>query len=329
MIRRNLLVSFAALSAASFAPAVPVLAQDDLTDLTIRFTWKLKGEYAPFFVALDKGYYEEEGLNVTLAEGSGSSTVTQLVGTGEELVGYGPSDSATQAINNGVSIKVVAVYHPDIPLVIVSYPDNPVREPKDLEGRTVAGSANGSFMRLLPAIAEANDMDIDSIDLVTVSGSVAVQQFLQKEVDVTTPYLNNEVPRMEKLAGVELVKVPVKEFGLELLGSGLFMNADFLEEQPEVVSGILAATAKGFADTIADPEQAARIFMEYLPAGEDMDVLTAQVVGTAATTGSVEGQPLGYQSEEAWRTMLETLQATGQIEEILPLETYYTNAFFE
>jgi NitT/TauT family transport system substrate-binding protein len=109
----------------------------------------------------------------------------------------------------------------------------------------------------------------------------------------------------------------------------MFMNTDFIEEQPEVVEGILEATAKGFADTMEDPRAAAQIMMEYLPAGEDMEVLVAQVEGTAATTAAPEGKPLGYQSEEAWRTMLETLKETGQIDQILPLDTYFTNRFFE
>ena len=65
--------------------------------VTVRFTWKLKGEYAPLFVALDKGYYKAEGLDVDLAEGSGAQTVLKLLASGNEKFGYGPAVSAAQA----------------------------------------------------------------------------------------------------------------------------------------------------------------------------------------------------------------------------------------
>src|SRR3979411_3559074 len=81
------------LAAASLQPAHSQGAEK----LTVRFTWKLKGEYAPLFVALDKGYYKAEGLDVDLAEGSGAQTVLKLLASGHEKFGYGPAGSAAPA----------------------------------------------------------------------------------------------------------------------------------------------------------------------------------------------------------------------------------------
>jgi NitT/TauT family transport system substrate-binding protein len=78
--------------------------------ITIRFTWKLKGEYAPLFVALDKGYYRAEGLEVELAEGSGAQTVLKLLASGNEKFGYGPAVSAAQAVSQSLPVRVVALY---------------------------------------------------------------------------------------------------------------------------------------------------------------------------------------------------------------------------
>ena len=80
--------------------------------VTVRFTWKLKGEYAPLFVALDKGYYKAEGLDVDLAEGSGAQTVLKLLASGNEKFGYGPAVSAAQAVSQGLPVKVVALTRP-------------------------------------------------------------------------------------------------------------------------------------------------------------------------------------------------------------------------
>src|SRR6201982_2211084 len=116
-----------------------------LDKLTVRFTWKLKGEYAPLFVALDKGFYKAEGLEVDLAEGSGAQTVLKLLAGGNEKFGYGPAVSAAQAVSQGLPVKVVALYQTKAPMGVISFPDVPLKTPKDLEGKRLAISVGETF----------------------------------------------------------------------------------------------------------------------------------------------------------------------------------------
>src|SRR5205809_7905537 len=76
-----------------------------LEKLTVRFTWKLKGEYAPLYVALEKGYYKGEGLDVALSEGNGAQNVLKLLAAGNEKLGYGPAVAAAQAVSQGLPVK--------------------------------------------------------------------------------------------------------------------------------------------------------------------------------------------------------------------------------
>ena len=73
--------------------------------LTVRFTWKLKGEYAPLYVALEKGYYNAEGLDVQLSEGNGAQNVLKVLAAGNEKFGYGPAVSAAQAVSQGLPVR--------------------------------------------------------------------------------------------------------------------------------------------------------------------------------------------------------------------------------
>lgn len=331
MVRRLARLTGAAflLAAVASGGAATWAAAQELEDVTIRFTWRLKGEYAPLFVALDKGYYEEEGLNVTLAEGSGAPTVLSVIASGEEDIGYGPAESVAPAVNNGLPIKVVALYQTELPIALITFPDNPVNVPKDLEGKTLAGGAAGAFTRLLPAFAAANDLDLDAINVVMLDNSVSDIQFLNRQIDVVSPYLSNEVPRLEKLAGVEFVKLEIADYGLPLVGASLFMSDAFIESSPETVAAILRATARGYEDAIADPQEAADIMMTYLPPGEDPEILFKQVEATVVTTNVIDGRPIGWQADEDWENTLAVLAETGQIPEILPLDSYFTNALFE
>src|ERR1700745_572125 len=93
-----------------------------LEKLTVRFTWKLKGEYAPLYVALEKGYYKAEGLDVQLAEGNGAQNVLKALAAGNENFGYGPAVAAAQAVSQGLPVKVVGVYPTRAPLGGVGFP---------------------------------------------------------------------------------------------------------------------------------------------------------------------------------------------------------------
>ncbi|MDB5560961.1 MAG: hypothetical protein JWN11_379 [Hyphomicrobiales bacterium] len=301
----------------------------DLQDLTIRFTWKYKGEYAPLFVALDKGYFSTAGLKVTLAEGSSTQSVLSVVATGKEAMGYGAADAVAAAVDKDLPLKVIAVYQTKSPSVLVSFPDKPVNKPSDLEGKSVATAQSGSFARLLSVFVKANNLDISKVQLAMMDASVGDTQFLSHKVDVTSAFTNNEVPLMEKVAGVTLVKMPISDFGLPILGSSLFTSDAFIAAHPDTVSHVLAAIAHGYQDAIANPQQATDIMMKYLPQGQDPDVLLQQVKATMQATNVTDGKTIGWQADRNWTDMLSILADTKQISKVLPLDKYFSNALFK
>src|SRR6266849_8621472 len=116
-----------------------------LEKLTVRFTWKLKGEYAPLYVALEKGYYKAEGLDVQLSEGNGAQNVLKALAAGNEKFGYGPAVAAATAISQGLPVKVVALYQTRAPRGVIAFPETPLNQPKDLEGKRLAISVGETF----------------------------------------------------------------------------------------------------------------------------------------------------------------------------------------
>src|SRR5260370_23709601 len=120
--RRSLRTIIAAGALLLVCPASQQAAAQAPDKLTVRFTWKLKGEYAPLFVALDKGYYKSEGLDVDLAEGAGAQTVLKLLASGNEKFGYGPAVSAAQAVIQGFPVKVLALHPTRAPVGDIAFP---------------------------------------------------------------------------------------------------------------------------------------------------------------------------------------------------------------
>jgi len=297
--------------------------------LTVRFTWKLKGEYAPLFVALDKGYYKAEGLDVDLAEGSGAQTVLKLLAGGNEKFGYGPAVSAAQAISQGLPVKVVALYQTKAPMGVISFPDVPLKTPKDLEGKKLAISVGETFGDMLGPFCRINHIDIDKIQRIQMDASARSTQFLTRKIDVMSVYLSNELPQLEKRAGIKFNLLSVSQFGLNLLGASMIVANAFAEQNPEMVKRLLRATAKGYQDSMAAPKEAARLMAKYMKVPEDPDVLERQVEATVVSTNAPQGKPLGWQDSTDWQSNLSLLKETGGVAEVKDLDAYYSNDYLQ
>jgi len=326
-IARRLIVAAAA---ALLAPGAwqPAHAQAP-GKVTVRFTWKLKGEYAPLFVALDKGYYKAEGLEVDLAEGSGAQTVLKLLASGNEKFGYGPAVSAAQAASQGLPVKVVALYQTKAPMGVISFPDVPLKSPKDLEGKRLAISVGETFGDMLAPFTRINNVDISKIQQIQMDASARTAQFLTRKIDVMSVYLSNEWPQIEKRAGVKFNVLRVSDFGMNLLGASVIVGNAFAEQNPKIVEKLLRATAKGYRDAMADPKEAAKIMAKYMKVPEDPEVLERQVEATVVSTNAPAGNPVGWQDGADWQANLTLLKETGGIAEIKPLSAYFSNDYLQ
>jgi NitT/TauT family transport system substrate-binding protein len=298
----------ALLSLAVLSPSIAAAQAPAPQKLTVRFTWKLKGEYAPLFVALDKGYYKAEGLDIDLAEGSGAQTVFKLMASGAEKIGYGPAIAAGQAVSTGLPIKVVAVYQNKSPMGVIAFPNVPLKTPKDLEGKSIGISVGETFGEMLKPFTVTNGVDFDKIDVMSV-------------------YLSNELPQLEKRTGVAFNVLKVTDFGMNVLGASLIVSNEFAAKEPDTVRKLLRATAKGYEDAMKDPAAAALTMAKYMKVPELPDVLQKQVEATVLSTNAPAGKPIGWQSEDDWKSNLQLLKETGAITEVKPLTDYYTNAF--
>src|SRR5713226_237262 len=328
--RKLRVIAFAGAVGALLATGTPqpVLSQA-AEKLTVRFTWKLKGEYAPLFVAFDKGYYKSEGLDVDLAEGSGAQTVLKLLASGNEKFGYGPAVSAAQAVSQGLPVKVVALYQTRAPMGVISFPDVPLKTPKDLEGKRLAISVGETFGDMLGPFTRINHVDIGKIQQIQMDASARSTQFLTRKIDIMSVYLSNELPQVEKRAGVKFNVLKVSEFGLNLLGASMIVGNAFAEQNPEIVKKLLRATAKGYRDAMANPKEAAKLMAKYMKVPEDPDVLDAQVEATVVSTNAPPGKPLGWQESADWEANLSLLKETGGVSEVKALSAYYSNDYLQ
>ena len=133
----NRMIGKLAATVALGALSLSALAQDNVN---VRFSWKMKGEYGPFYMAQEEGLYAKERLTVRMGEGAGAQAALGALLQGQEDIVILPAIFALTAISKGMPVKLIALYHPKTPIGIISFPDKPVKVPKDLEGKSIAHS---------------------------------------------------------------------------------------------------------------------------------------------------------------------------------------------
>lgn len=298
-------------------------------EINVRFTWKLKGEYAPLFVAQEKGYYAAAGLKVGLNEGSGAKTALRQLAAGQEQVVWGPVVNAAQSVAAGIPVKVVAIYQSKVPIGLIAHPDTPLRTPKDLEGKKLGYSIGETVADLMDPFFRLHKIDRGKVSLIQMDGGARVTQFMSRRIDLISVFTNNDLPELEKKAGVKFNLLRFADWGLSVPGAGFMTSEQLLKERPDVLRRLIQATNRGFEDARRNPEEAAAIMLKAFKVPVERDVLVQQVRATVEAATAPPGRPLGWQSEELWRSALDLLVESGSIKEKRPLAEYYTNTLLE
>ena len=293
----------------------------------VRFTWQFKGEHAPLFIALEKGFYADEGLDVQLTEGSGAETVVKIVAQGIDTIGFGPATTVAEAIGNDLPVQMVAVYEPKTPIGLMSFPDVQLKTPKDLEGRTLGLTANESFSHLWAPFAKLNGVDLTKVRKVVLDYSSRNGLFISRKIDVQSTFLNVDVPMMEKKTGTHFNTLKVSDFGLQLLGGGLFVNDEYAKSHPETLRKLLRATAKGYRAAHEDPKAAVAALSKHLRVKLPEDVLEQQLNITMDDVPTTGDKPLGWQDPAEWRANIDLLRQIGVIKSSKASTYYYTNRY--
>ena len=186
-----LLAAFAAASA--FVTAADA---QSLEKFPFRLNWTLYGEHAPFFVALDKGFYKEEGLDVEIVEGSGSTTVAQLVANATNPVAYVDAATMMRGISAGMPIRAVGVTLQQSPMSFIYRADAP-RPTKisEIKGSRIAITAGDASLAIFTAFMGKLDMKVSDVQLITVATPASKEQaVLSKQAELAAGIFHGSGP---------------------------------------------------------------------------------------------------------------------------------------
>ncbi|RAI37896.1 ABC transporter substrate-binding protein [Rhodoplanes roseus] len=249
--------------AAGLAFASPAFAD---TDVKFALDWKFEGPSAPYFVALDKGYYKAEGLNVTIDTGPGSVAGISRVAAGTYPLGFFDINSLVKFRdqNPDKAVKAVMMVYDTPPFAIATTTKTGIAKPKDLEGRVLgAPAADGAFAQW-KAFVKENAIDDSKVKVENIGFPVREPMLADGKVDAITGFsFSMYFNLLQRNLKPEDIKVMLmSDHGLVLYGNAIMVNPDFAKANPKIVAGFVRATIKGVQDTIKDPEAAIKSVMK-------------------------------------------------------------------
>lgn len=327
-LRFNRLVGVA-LAAAILAAGGWAGAQQARDRVSLRLDWTLYGTHAPFFLALERGYYAGEGIDVKISEGQGSATVLKLVAQGQDQFAFIDYGTMIKGVAQGLPVRAIFGIQRSNPMVIVSHADNPVRTPQDLVGRVIAMAPAESTAQIFPAVLAATGVEANKISVVNPAVGAKSALFLQRRADAMTANINVQIAQLEA-QGARLVYMKYADFGVNTMGHGIVAETRFLAANGALTKRFLRATAKGWADALKEPEAAVEALIKSFPQYRDQKaVLLRQFELTLPTleTPNTKGKPLGWMSAEDWQATQEILAKYAGLEKTLPVEQYFTNEY--
>lgn len=257
--------------------AGPAAAQ---TPVKFSLDWNFEGPAAPFLIALDKGYFAEEGLEVTIDTAPGSLEPINRVASGTYDMGFGDINSLIKFRDANPDIGMTAVYmvYNKPAFSVVGRKSLGVTAPKDLEGKTLGAPAPDGAYAQWPIFVEANGIDASTVTIENVGFPVREPMLASGEVDAITGFSFSSFINLKR-AGVpedDIVVLLMADHGVDLYGNAIFVSDAFAEANPDAVKGFLAAFTKGLKEAAADPAAGATIIVSY-NAVADVDAETERL----------------------------------------------------
>lgn len=234
-------------------------APSTLDKLTIQLKWLPQSQFMGYYVAAAKGYYEEEGIDITILPGGSDIIPEQQVYNGVADVGVTWVSSLMKYQSQGWELQQVAQIFQKSALLLVSKASAGINSPADLAGKKVGSWFGGNEYEIY-ALLEANGLNRDS-DLQLVQQDYTMNQILNNEIDAASAMTYNEYGLLLEagLDASELNVLDMNEEGVAMLQDCLFVNSEWIAKNEDLFVRFLRASIKGWADASADPEAAGKI----------------------------------------------------------------------
>ncbi len=243
-------------------------------DTKIPFTldWKFEGPSAPFFNAIDKGYFKDAGLDVEISPGKGSLDAIPKVATGSFPLGFADINSLIKFLdqNPGAPVTAIMMIYDKPPFAVIGRKSLGIKSPADLPGSVLGAPPPDGAWAQFPSFAKANGLDMNKIKVEPVGFPTREPMLAEGKVSSVTGYSFSSFLNLVRLGVPEddITTILMADHGLKLYGNAIIVNTDFASSNAKVVKSFLGAVGKGWKDAVSNPSSAIEALVKRNPAAD-------------------------------------------------------------
>lgn len=254
---------------------VAFAAEKPLKKIVFLTNYVFHGRHAPFFVGLDKGFYRDAGLDVSILPSTGSGFVISALEGGKADYGMAEAAPVVQAVAKGAKVKAFSVFMDVSTSGLASLAPYPT--PESVAGKTIAASLTDSARVILPIIFNLKRLDPSTLEWLAADPSIYFPLLLQGRAALVTASIDSDVPALARIGrpqGKTIHFSSFAEWGYDVFGYFLVTRPDRIASSPEEVRAFTAATLGAVTYAVDHPEEAARSLVQHNPS-LDYDLMLA------------------------------------------------------
>ncbi len=290
----RLLICMLVVVAAVAFPERPAVALDKAS---LRLNWVLIGQHPPYYLGVKRGYYKEEGIDLTINEGRGSGAAVQLVANGDDTFGLSDAGAVIAGRAKGAPVTVILSIFRTSNLSVTCRQDHGVKKLTDLYGKKIAGTAGDALHQMWPGLVGANKLDTSKISLVFMDPATKPLSVLDGRTECLLGGIDDQAVTIENRgAKVDVLRFADNNFNTMTVSA--FTNDKLIKENPDLVRRFVRATVRSWESAMKDPGAAVEAAAEAKP-GINKDILRAQLEASIKLVPPPDGSAMPFGSAPA------------------------------
>jgi NitT/TauT family transport system substrate-binding protein len=313
------------------AAALAVLAASSIVAraddaVSLRLNWYFGGLHVPFYYGKEKGFYQKEGIDLTINEGRGSANTVQVVAAGSDTFGLADSSSVIATAAKGAEVKSVMSLVNSTGFSVVSLASAGIKTPKDLEGKKLAVSPGDPLGQLFRALAASNNLDMSKISFVQVDPAAKVVAVLEKRVDALLGGADDQY-FLIKYKGETPSALRYADHGANIVGMTILTRESIIKDKADLVRRFVRATVRSWEEAKKNPEAAVDATMKVKPDLNRASQLDQLKVDIELMDSPNSKGRVGWGDQRDWDQTLALLKQYRDVQTDRPWTAFHTNEF--
>ncbi len=250
--------------------------------VTLLLNWYTYSEHAPFYLGKERGYFDQEGIDLDIQEGRGSGVTVQAVAAGTATFGYADVATMMKAASKGAPVTAVGVALQTSPMSVMGFSDKNIRKPEDIKGKTVAVTPGDSMSQVWPLFLKKTNVKDTEFKTVAGDAQTKLNAVMNDQADLLLGYVMDQAIKLQDGKGKAVYPIRFADYGVNMVSSGIIAQKDFLKQKPDVAKRFMRAATKSLEEAAKNPEAAVDAMLKANPKSGVKDTALVGMKQTAA-----------------------------------------------